>query len=378
MHIFTFRFIAVAVLACCGSLCAPVLAQAPVEVDSVTTPAPATIDGCQVIARIDGQVVLACEILWRVNRMLESNRDRISPDQYAAIRDQLMLRTLSEAVDTKLLYNEFRRNFPPENMPRIEENLRGPFEEKEVPRLMKVLGAGNQRELEQELSRLGSSLDDLRRTFNENVIASEWLRSKVKINEEVGPDEMVSYYQSHLSDYDHPAQARWEELTIRRDRFAEPREAYVTMAHLGNSAWRLAAANPAPATPIFDELAKANSDGFNAKDGGQYDWTTRGALKSTVIDEALFSLEVGQMSPILESDTGFHIVRVLERKPAGRQPFAEVQNNIREKLKDERTLAAREEYIDQLRKDARIWTVYTGNVSADVLMGRGPSSGQRR
>ena len=69
---------------------------------------------------------------------------------------------------------------------------------------MKQLEVGSPRELEHELTRLGSSLSDVRQAFNEKVIASEWMRSKVKVNEEVSPDEMLEYYQSHLTDYDYP------------------------------------------------------------------------------------------------------------------------------------------------------------------------------
>ena len=56
------------------------------------------------------------------------------------------------------------------------------------------------------------------------------------------------------------------------------------------------------------------------------------------------------MSPILDSGTGFHIVRVLERKEAGCRPFSEVQNDIRDKLKDERMAVAQRKYIAELRK----------------------------
>jgi hypothetical protein len=69
---------------------------------------------------------------------------------------------------------------------------------------------------------------------------------------------------------------------------------------------------------------------------------------------------------------------VLERKQAGCRPFSEVQNDIREKLKDERMKVAQDEYIAQLRQDAKIWTVYTGNVSAEVLMGTRPNGTKQR
>jgi parvulin-like peptidyl-prolyl isomerase len=69
-----------------------------------------------------------------------------------------------------------------------------------------------------------------------------------------------------------------------------------------------------------------------------------------VIDHELFTLEIGQMSWILETEDSFHIVRVLERKEAGREPFTEVQGKIREKLKEERFQAGVEQYLTKLRR----------------------------
>jgi hypothetical protein len=359
---------AILVLVLC---CAPARAQdAPIAADDAP---PATVDGCQVIARVNGQVVLACELLWRVNQMLEENRDRIPAGQEAEIRDQLMQRTLAGMIDQKLLYGEFRHNIPAENMPRIEQNLLGPFEEREVPRLMKQLNVKSQRELEQELSRLGSSMEDAKRTFNEHVIASEWIRTKIdkNVSDDVGPEELIAYYQNNRAKFEFPTQARWEELAVHKGTTsASAQRAWAKLATMGNSVWPRMQTNPPPDTPIFADVAKTQSEGFNAKEGGVHDWTTKGALKALVIDDALFSLPVGQMSPILDSGPAFHIVRVLERKEAGCRPFSEVQNDIRDKLKDERMADAQRKYITKLRKDAKIWTVYTGNVSVETLIGQ--------
>ena len=363
----------------CGMLCARSCSQEqPVDMEAVpvvkTAPgeqAP-TVDGSQVIARINGQVVQACEVLWIVNFMIDKNRDRIPPDQLDGVREQLIKRQLGTLVDRKLLYDAFRRGVPAENMPKIEENLNEPFEQQEIPLLMKQFNVGNKAELERELCRLGSSLNDAKRAFNERVIASEWMRSKIKVNEEISPIEIHDYYQDHLTEYDFPAQARWEELMVRKNKFSDPGQAYAEVARLGNEAWQRAAAGHDPKQAIFSDVAKAKSDGFNAKQGGQYDWTSKGSLKTKSIDDALFSLEVGAMSQIIESDTGFHIVRVVERKDAGRKPFTEVQVKIREKLKEDRLHAAQDKYLAQLRDEARIETIYSGHISADALAGRLP------
>ncbi len=390
----------------CGRCCAPVAAQElfgapaveesspadavipaeqapPAEVTPVWTADSANLEGCQVVARIDNQIVLACEVLWRVNQMLEAHQSRVPaeqrvpPEQIAGVRAQLMKREVASLVDRKLLYDEFRRNRPAEILPQIEESLLAPFEEREIPELMKQLKVNNQRDLERELARLGSSLADTQRAFNEKVIASEWIRSKVKINDEVSPDEMLAYYREHLSTYEYPTQVRWEELMVRKDRFANEQEAYIELTRMGNEVWQRGTQVQIQG-PAFAEVAKAKSDGFTAKDGGVHDWTTKGALQCAAIDQALFTLQVGQMSPILDSGPAYQIVRVLERREAGRKPFTEVQGEIREALREERMRAGMEKYLTKLRQDARIWTAFTGNVSAEVLLGKGPEDTQRK
>lgn len=354
----------------------PAAAPAPLSQDAAGAPSAAptytaTIDGCQIIARIDNQVVLACEVLWFVNQLLEANRDKIPPEEYEQIREHLMKREVASLIDRKLLYNEFRRSdIPAESLTQIEKSLIEPFQERELPLLYKQLKVNSPSEVERELVRLGSSMADARRAFNEKAIAGEWLRSKVKINEEVSPDEMWNYYQAHLAEYEFPTQARWEELMVRKQRFSDSQQAYAALAQMGNEVWKLAESKRELRGPAFAEVAQAKSDGLTADKGGLHDWTTKGALKFQVIDEALFTLAVGQMSPILETDTAFHIVRVLERKEAGRKPFTEVQGKIRDDLKEERFQTAVNEYLGTLRKQAKIWTVFTGPTTADALAGR--------
>jgi len=375
-----------------GSLCAPawsqslsglgMLDQAAPQTDTTPlgmTSDAASIEGCEVIARIAGQPVLACEVLWEINKLIETQAGRIPPEQIATIRQQLIQRKVAEMLDRKLIYAEFRRTVPVENLPKIQESLEQPFDESEVPKLMEALGVANREALEKELVRLGSSLIDVRRTFDEREVVKFWIRSRVKIDEDVRPDEMLEYYQAHLAEYEFPTQARWEELMVRKGRFAQPQQAYAELASMGNEVWQRAAAKAGGLQgPAFAEVAKTRSDGLNAKDGGIYDWTHKGALKTTAIDQALFTLQIGQMSDILISDTGFHIVRVLERKEAGRKPFTAVQTEIREKIKEARFQKEVTEYLDKIRSTASIWTPQTGNVSVEVLMGKAPGATQQR
>ena len=316
------------------------------------------------MARVDGQIVLASDILWQVNQIIEANRDRIPPQEVEKARRSILRMQVMGLIDTKLLYADFRRKVPSESLPQIEENLLQPFEESEVPRLVKTLGVKDRRALVDLLESYGTSLADVRRQFNERTIAGQWLREIAPKPKPVTHEQMLEYYQAHLADYEIQAQAKWEELMIRFDRSGGDRDAtWRTMAELGNELWQRVQANPGIRGPVFTEIAKQKSHGYTAAEGGKHDWTTRGALRGKAIDESLFTLQVGQLSNILETESGFHVVRVLERKDAGRTSFEEAQAKIREQIEADRKRELVQAGLVKLRKKSRVWTVFDGDLS---------------
>ncbi len=316
------------------------------------------------MARADGQVILTSDVAWQVNHLITMSSQPVPPDQLTEVKQYLTRQLVMGLIDTKLLYADFRRKVPEENLPKIEESLEKPFEEIEIPRLIKMLKVSDRSDLETALKKNGTSLKDVQRQFTEKTIAGEWLRQRAPKPKPVTYDDLLEYYQQHVSDYDFPAQVKWEELMVRFDRFAGDRDAaWRALAQMGNEAWNTAQARPDVHGPIFAEVAKAKSQGFSAAQGGLHDWATQGSLKCEALNNALEKLPLGQMSAGIESELGFHIVRVLGRKPAGRTPFTESQAAIRDKLESaaKNSLLAAE--LDKVRKEARVWTVFDGDIS---------------
>lgn len=326
------------------------------------------LEGGQIIARIDGQVVLASDVLWQVNQLIDLNIDRIPPGELATVRESLLRRQTVQLIDSKLLFADFRRMVPPENLPKVRESLREPFREVEVPRLLKVLELETVAELETKMEGFGASLRDVEQQFIERTIASQWLQTRLPKPKEVTRDEMLAYYHEHLADYEYPAQARWEELMVRFDRHeGDADAAWRALAEMGNEVWANVLADPSLRGPVFATVAKARSHGFTAANGGVHDWTTIGALRCEALNEALRELKIGQLSDGIASERGFHIVRVLERKDAGRTPFTIAQAEIRETLQKERRQSLVETEIKRLRSGASVWTLFHGDLTASQL-----------
>jgi parvulin-like peptidyl-prolyl isomerase len=77
-----------------------------------------------------------------------------------------------------------------------------------------------------------------------------------------------------------------------------------------------------------------------------------------VIDEAVFTLPVGQLSAILDDGQALHIVRVTERTEAGRTPFLEAQVGIKQSLQEERRKREVDEYLAKLKDRTPVWTIF--------------------
>ena len=121
--------------------------------------------------------------------------------------------------------------------------------------------------------------------------------------------------------------------------------------------------------PLAD-VAQRHSHGTTAAEGGGRDWTAKGSLVSEELDQAIFRLPVGQLSQIIKTEAGFHIIRVLERTEAGRTPFVEAQVEIREKIRKQRTLQAQNDYINRLKRDIPIWTILDEKGGEEQISGR--------
>ena len=111
-----------------------------------------------------------------------------------------------------------------------------------------------------------------------------------------------------------------------------------------------------------------------ASKGGQQDWTSRGALVLKEIDDAIFTLPIGELSDIIETPDGYHIIRVLERTEDNHTPFLEAQVEIKKRILDEKRKAAFDDHIAKLRKEIPVEYPF----EADAILDESKNGGQLR
>ena len=335
---YPYRLILIAVGLAAIGYCWP----ATVVAQSEVTPC----EDARIVARVGSEVVLASEV---ITLFVRDALDKFDAPIPAEERMQLIKKRLRYHVELKMILLDAKRTIPEEGLARVKENIGKYFDKKEIPAMMKITKTGSRQELDEKLHRLGTSLYRQKLVFIERALAMEWMRQQVEVADPVTHEKMLEYYHEHLADYEHLARARWEELAVKVSADTDKTEAHARIAHMGNLVQ-----DGAP----FSQVAKNGSEGITSARGGVRDWTTQGSLVSETIDEAIFSLPVGTLSPILQSSRGFHIVRVIQRKDAYRTPFEEAQGKIRKTIERQQSSQGRNEYLTKLQKSTKVWTMF--------------------
>ncbi len=103
----------------------------------------------------------------------------------------------------------------------------------------------------------------------------------------------------------------------------------------------------------FAELAREHSDDGSALQGGDLGAFGRGQMVPE-FERAAFALEEGEISEIVQTQFGFHIIEVTERMETGMIPIADVSQSIRQYLGQQRQADALSEYVERLREEADV------------------------
>ncbi|HTN95153.1 MAG TPA: SurA N-terminal domain-containing protein [Gallionella sp.] len=157
--------------------------------------------------------------------------------------------------------------------------------------------------------------------------SAEDLLSKV----EVSKGEVGNYYESHQNEFGTPEERRAAHILITVSPAAPQAEQDAAKAK-AEQLLQQARQNPGK----FDELARKNSqDPGSAAKGGDLGFFGRGMMVKP-FDDAVFALKVGEMSGLVKSDFGYHIIKLLAIKPSRILPLDEAREGIFNKLRQQK------------------------------------------
>ncbi|MBS0204452.1 MAG: peptidylprolyl isomerase [Planctomycetes bacterium] len=311
------------------------------------------IYNAQVAAKVNGAPILNGDVLDRYSDYLIKMREtmqqkKVPPSEYEKVREMFVQRDLQGHIQRRLLVESMRSTLKPEQVKALNAHLDNMFE-REIEKLKREMKVSTKTELELELNKKGTTLQNVKDTFTTERMAMEYVALKMEKAEHIDRLDLLEYYKSHADDFAVPANVTWDQIQVS---FTDSSSKAEAQKKINEALQELSSGAP------FDVVARKYSDALSAKQGGHCDPMEEGSLTDTKLEKMLFSMPRDTLSKIYEGPTEFQIVRVVARQEAGRKELGDVQDEIRQKLETEQNKKRPEKLFKSLFADAVIETKY--------------------
>jgi peptidyl-prolyl cis-trans isomerase SurA len=228
--------------------------------------------------------------------------------------------------------------------------------------------------LEKAASAQGISYEDFKQNMRNQIITRKVIGEEVGAHLSLSKEEEQQFYDQHKSEMEQPESIKLSEILIAPKK--APADKSAPAAPVQNSA---AGASPADAAKQpddaaalavaeakandllkqiragakFEDLAKKESDGPSASQGGDLGAFKRGTLAKELEDKT-FAMKAGEVTDVIRTKQGYVILKVTSHQVAGIPPFKEVEPRVQDALYYQKLQPALRTYLTKLREQAYI------------------------
>lgn len=177
-----------------------------------------------------------------------------------------------------------------------------------------------------------SKLEEIKKTLLIEALLKKEIEGKAAFTEKEAED----YYNSHKDEFKDGEKVKVSHIMVKTEK-----EAGDILKKLGKK-------------ESFEALAKKYSMGPTASKGGDLGYLERGTVVPEFEDAAFKLKKAGELSPIVAAGSGYHIIKLLERKDAEAQPFDKVKDRIVTMQAKKKQKELFEAFVESLKKEAKL------------------------
>ena len=206
-------------------------------------------------------------------------------------------------------------------------------------------------EVKKQIEQYGQNFDDVKDDVRKGLSRNKFMEMQWAGKISVTEEDAKKHYDENLKRFETPEQVRASHILIAvapTDPNTDPNQAKAKARAKAEDLLKQIK-NGAD----LAELAKAHSTCPSAPNGGDLGFFPRGQT-TPPFEKVAFELAVGQVSDVVETEYGFHIIKVTEHKDAGVVPFEQAKDDIIKQLTLKKQSDFAEEYINSLKAEANI------------------------
>lgn len=270
-----------------------------------------------------------------------------SPEELAKKLPQLRAKTLEQLIEEKLMLQEAQHPHPVEvakgkiGTPPVITASNLEVEEMVTDTQRRFASA---EEFTRALAERGLTMEDLKTRYRDQVTVEKLIDREIRSRIAVSPSEVTTYYSTHAQEFEAPMAVQAAVILILPKDPSDASRAQELAQDLRKQI---------SAGADFYELASRYSDGPNAKMGGRVGFIEKGkTLKE--IDQVLFTLKAGEISPVIYTAAGFNLFKVESIRPVRRLTLEEAQGTIQRVLQQEKSADRYKEWMGRLKANAYV------------------------
>ncbi len=214
-------------------------------------------------------------------------------------------------------------------------------------------------EFQSALERMNYSESSFRSDIEQRMAVQDYVESEIAQSVTVSEEESIQYYDDHPEYFSQPEQVRashilivvkdWSELTQREEAL---RKIKAIQQKLDDG-------------EDFGALAREFSDGPSSEQSGDLGFFGRGQMVKP-FEDAAFDLQPGEMSGVVETTYGFHLILCTDRREEVKIPYKYMKERIDNYLKQTKVIDEVEVLLEKMRADATI-EIFLTDVEEDLL-----------
>ena len=205
----------------------------------------------------------------------------------------------------------------------------------------------NKDEFKKLLTDMGLTESEVKAQIERGMAIQELIDKEVADKINVSDEESKSFYDKNPQLFEQPEQVKASHILIKVEAEATDSQKAEARKKIEGVQQKLKNGED------FATLAKTYSEGPSGPNGGDLGYFRRGQMVKP-FEDAAFSLQINETSNIVETQFGYHLIKVVDKKPAKKMEYAEVKDRLNDHLKQQKMDAEAGVYIDNLRKDAKI------------------------
>lgn len=310
---------------------APAAAPAPEK----ATPAPAPAED-KPVATVNGQKIMESQIAEELNKRVEVMKQRMGGQPMPESQLQMMRSRIVDMIVEQTVLEQ-----------RLKEKGQTISDEQVTAEIQKIAERQNQtmEQVEQQIKQMGMSMDDLKSQIRYKMMIDKVM--EVEMKDAVKPEDVKKFYDENPQQFERPEQVKASHILVK----VEPEATADAKAEAKKKAEDVL--KKVKAGEDFAALAKEHSDCPSSAQGGDLGLFGRGQMVKE-FEDAAFAMKPGEVSGIVETQFGYHIIKVTDKQAAGKIPFDEVKEQLEDYLKQQKQQEFWQGYREKMKADAKI------------------------